>query len=300
MPNPFLQNYFGFNKQQRNGLYVLVLISFLLLVIRIAYPYFIERDDITILNLPLVERHLDSAVENSQKKQKYRDLTAGARKSRFFDFDPNTVTAEQLELLGFSEKQSRAFINYRSKGVVFKRKEDLKKVYVVSDFLYARLESHIKIKIPESASVNEQTVRIINEAKKVKFPLLKLELNSADSIALVALPGIGPVFAKRIIKYRSMLRGYVLEEQLMEVYGFTEETYEKTHSYFSINTSLVKKINPNTDDFKTITRHPYLGYEVAKLICNRRRNETITPQIMEELLNDPSRYSKVLPYLSFE
>ena len=54
MFKPFIRNYFGFNKQQRNGLLILVCISFILLIIRMTYPYFLTPDKIVIKNLPLI------------------------------------------------------------------------------------------------------------------------------------------------------------------------------------------------------------------------------------------------------
>src|SRR5665647_1059817 len=47
----------------------------------------------------------------------------------------------------------------------------------------------------------------------------RLDLNSADSLHLLEIPGIGPVFASRIIRYRTLLGGYYAVDQLREVYG---------------------------------------------------------------------------------
>lgn len=298
-----LSNYFGFNKRQRNGLFVLLLISFLLLVIRIVYPYFIQPDDIVVLNLPLVERQLDSSVASSSKKYEPSGYDSKPSTNQLFVFDPNTVSFEQLLALGFNEKNAGVFLKFRNRGFVFKQKEDLKKVYGVSDYLYGKLEPYIKIepKIKSKAIVTVTAQTVIDQATKAAArPAIKVELNSADSLALLTIPGIGPVFAKRIIKYRSILGGYVSVDQLKEVYGFTAETFDKTHSYFSVNADNIKKINLNTDDFKTINRHPYLGYERTKTIFNQRRIKPLTPADLESILNDPALYRKLLSYLVFD
>ena len=87
------------------------------------------------------------------------------RKMESFPFDPNAVTLEELVRLGLSERQAQSILNYREKGGRFRSKEDFKKMYVVSDSLYERLEPFIDIP--------------------------KLELNAADSAALATLQGIG-------------------------------------------------------------------------------------------------------------
>lgn len=47
-----------------------------------------------------------------------------------------------------------------------------------------------------------------------------LVLNTADSAALVTVPGIGPYFARKVIWYGERLGGYVSVDQLDEIEGF--------------------------------------------------------------------------------
>ena len=85
-----------------------------------------------------------------------------------FAFNPNTVSLEDLQRLGFSRKQAQSIDNYRQKGGVFRRKSDFAKSYVVADSVYKRLEPYISI------------------------PLI--DLNQADSAEFDSLPGIGGWF----------------------------------------------------------------------------------------------------------
>ena len=136
---------------------------------------------------------------HSAKVQEVREQLAPPRES--FRFNPNTVSVEDLCRLGFSRKQAQSILNYRAKGGRFHRKEDFAKSYVVADSVYARLEPYIDIP--------------------------RLDINSADSTALVALPGIGPFFARKIIEYRERLKGYSSTVQLMEIWNFDREKYDK-------------------------------------------------------------------------
>ena len=124
---------------------------------------------------------------------------ASARTYESFAFDPNTVSEADLQRLGLSERQAASIENYRAKGGRFRSKADFQKMYVVSDTLFARLEPFIDIP--------------------------KLELNAADSTALVSLRGIGPWYARKIMDYRARLGGFYDLAQLREIEGIDEERF---------------------------------------------------------------------------
>ena len=301
MLNNFLINFFGFNKQQRNGLLMLSIISLLLLLVRVMYPYFIVNDNIVVRDLPLLEEKIDSAFQSSKKYYSGLNLASNSNLNLFV-FDPNTVSLSQLIELGFKEKTAQTFIKFRNNGFVFKQKSDLQKVYGVSDKFYLQLEPYILIEKSITNPLKEndlQTVKILsgNDTKKVK---VKVELNSVDSIGLIELKGIGPAFAKRILKYRTILGGFINVEQLKEVYGFTDELYEQILPFIKVDATTIKKINLNKDDFKIINKHPYLSYELTKTICDWRRRTIITATNLKEIINDNSVYNKVLPYTDFQ
>ena len=122
------------------------------------------------------------------------------RRVESFRFNPNTVSVEDLQRLGFSLKQAQSIDNYRLKGGKFRRKTDFAKSFVVSDSVYERLAPFIDI------------------------PLL--DINKADSTALLSLPGIGPFFAGKVVQYRAQLGGFSTPEQLMEIWRFDRDKYD--------------------------------------------------------------------------
>jgi competence protein ComEA len=299
MLSSFLNNYFGFNRQQRNGLFVLLAISFVLLLVRIIYPAFIKPAEISIQNLPLIERGLDSAYTAAKPFPKAHDKETG--KTALFVFNPNTVVYAQLLALGFREKTAKIFLKFRSKGFVFKEKKDLQKIYGVTEKLYATLEPYIFIEpTKENLKSSTEKTPALREIPSAKPSPKIIDLNYCDSVALIGLSGIGPSYARRILKYGSMLGGYVSVEQLKEVYGFPEELFEKVKPFFVVTAAPVKKINLNTDDFKIINKHPYISYALTKLIFDWRRKTTITATNIKDILNDEALYKKMLPYLAFD
>ena len=114
-----------------------------------------------------------------------------------FPFDPNSASLEDLQRLGFSQKQAQSIINYRNAGGRFHRPSDFAKSFVVADSVFRRLEPFITI------------------------PLL--DINAADSAAFDQLPGIGPYYASKMVEYRKELEGYDFPEQLLDIWNFGQE-----------------------------------------------------------------------------
>lgn len=100
-----------------------------------------------------------------------------------------------------------------------------------------------------------------------------LELNTTDSLALVDLPQIGAVMASRIQRYRDRLGGYVSYDQLYEIKGMDSARYTTIRPYLLLDTTDIRKLEVNRDEFKTLLRHPYLDYDQVKAIVNYRERK---------------------------
>ncbi len=155
------------------------------------------------------------------------------RKTETFRFNPNTVSVEDLQRLGFSLKQAQSIDNYRNKGGRFRRKSDFAKSFVVSDSIYRRLEPYIDIP--------------------------KLDINLADSAAFDALPGIGGWFARQMIMYRERLGGYSFPEQLMEIRNFDREKFDKLSDLIFVSPQTAVPYPLWTLPEEELKRHPYIG-----------------------------------------
>ena len=101
---------------------------------------------------------------------------------------------------------------------------------------------------------------VLSRQQASKNPVRKrpiMNLNICDSVSLVALPGIGPVLSSRIIKYRNLIGGYVSVDQLKEVYGLPEETFDMISARVIADSLTIRKIMINDWDFRQLIRHPY-------------------------------------------
>jgi hypothetical protein len=129
-----------------------------------------------------------------------------------------------------------------------------------------------------------------------------IELNRADSLDLLPLPGIGPVFASRIIKYRNLLGGFVSHDQLKEVYGLPPETVEMLRRRTKIDTSVVRRIFLDSATFRELLRHPYFQLEMVRDLMEFR--DLMGPIGSTESLKinnivPDSVLVKIIPYLQW-
>jgi len=83
---------------------------------------------------------------------------AGSAPQRF-RFNPNTITLDSLQLLGFSQRQAQTILNYRSKGGTFRRREDFARMYTVDSAMYASLEEYIFIPDKDTSLLRNFPVR---------------------------------------------------------------------------------------------------------------------------------------------
>ena len=299
----FLFHFFHFNKQERNGVFVLCVIICFLFGLRLLMP-FITKDSnnvqlisINVNSSPDTKFETDKGDNFSKESNSYRK-TANQK----FVFNPNTVTEVDAQKLGFSKKLSARLVNFRNKGGKFYKPEDLKKLYGLSPKLYAELEDYILI--PNTKKEYKRDSVFTKNARtyeKKTYTKALVEINSADSLSIVFLKGIGPGFTKRIIKYRSMLGGFHSINQLKEVYGMTDSLFLVLSSQIKLNPDAVTKIPINAIDFNSLRKHPYFNFQIAQAIINyRSKRGKLTEEDIKALgMFSDEKLSLILPYLSY-
>lgn len=130
-----------------------------------------------------------------------------------------------------------------------------------------------------------------------------LNINTADSAALVAVDGIGAYSAQKILAYRQALGGFVSLKQLSEIKGLRAENLEQLIQVALIDSTKVRKIDINRANIKTMVAHPYIVYSQAVAIDDWRRergriDSLANLSFLEEFT--PSDIERLQPYLSFE
>ncbi|OAV68180.1 comEA protein [Bacteroidales bacterium Barb4] len=140
--------------------------------------------------------------------------------------------------------------------------------------------------------------------KAEKFPAgTVVELNTADTVTLKKVPGIGSAFSRRIVKYRELMGGFYSITQLAEVYGMDEERYEAVKGWFCVNPLLIRKLAVNALPADSLARHPYINYRQARVIKQyvkqKGRLNGWEDLFLSEEFSEADR-TRMAPYLSFE
>lgn len=204
---------------------------------------FLSGSDLAVAGASARQERRQNAPHSPEARRLYE--SAPSRRVESFRFNPNTVSSEELQRLGFSEKQAASIINYREKGGRFRRKADFAKSFVVADSVYRRLEPYISIP--------------------------KVDINRADSAAFDALPGIGGWFARKMVEYREQLHGYSCTEQLMEIYRFDSEKYNGLKDLITCSPAPARRFWEAPAD--SIRMHPHIrSWQTAKAIALYRDN----------------------------
>ena len=299
MISNFLNQYFSFSKAEKNGTLVLVVLIILVLAGYLILPKIIvnrSTDFTDFKNEIEAFEQLISSAEDDVLPLKNREKTfENMDDIKFFEFDPNDLSVDKWKHLGLSEKTINTIRKYLKKGGRFYEPEDLKKIYGLKMDWYKRAEPYIKIREIDATNIKTGTGVIVNDKKA---PLI--ELNSADSLLLTDLRGIGPVLAGRILKYRNLLGGFVRKEQLLEVYGLPYETFENISRAVIIDTTGITRIDLNKAAFSILIRHPYLDVYTVKGILNYRDiqgNIKDVNELKDNRIIPEESFSRVKPYL---
>lgn len=252
-----------------------------------------------ILSVSYEARNLDSFKINPEDVE-YVSLNNNSAQDTFFSnnrqfdsdhelffFNPNEIGIDEWVNLGFSQKQSNAIINYREKFGPFIVKEDLKKVFVISEEKYLELEPFILLE--------KKTQNVVDNSKKIS-------LNLATPAELESLPGIGVKYAERIVKFRNSLGGFYSFDQLHEVYNMTKEIYMVLEENCEIDLNSIKKINLNTVSKTDMDKHPYIKFEMSAMILKERQKSKLIDLdfLIQNNIATSEEIEKLKPYITFE
>lgn len=126
---------------------------------------------------------------------------------------------------------------------------------------------------------------------------VQVDLNEADSSALIEVKGIGPYFCKKILELRERLGSFASTHQLLEIKGMDEEKFERIKGQVFVHPSGIKRFKLTEADKRFLARHPYIGAYNARGIAlfaeamgkdsctlsNLVRNNILSPEAAEKL-----------------
>jgi len=313
------RNFLVFTKKEKRGVFaVLGFIALIFICSEYIYPMIIAHEKVSSNDLSrfadsLREMKTDSTKHYTkyERYDHYNDEKNDRRylKKEFdpvftgtmFYFDPNTLDIAGWQRLGIKERTIATIQNYLSKGGKFREPDDLRKIWGLRNDEMDRLVPYARIAVPAGtpktyAHTDQPFEKKVYEKKTVE----PVDINSGDSAAFVALPGIGPGYSRRIINFRDKLGGFYSPNQIAEVYGLPDSVFQKIKPLLKFSGAPVKKININTATNDELKAHPYIRWQLAGLILEYKKQHGIFKSL-EELkkipMVDDDLYRKLLHYL---
>lgn len=305
------KEWFYFTKGQRAGILVLLTLILCLVLADIALPYFFpaskQQADLfdqqanafldSLQTLPSNRFTANTPYTTTWNKNPRTYEKQPLPKPVLFLFNPNELDSAGFVRLGLKPYMASNILKYRAKGGTFRKPEDFAKVWGVTPDKFKELLPYIHIPAETVAATPPPAI-----PKVIKKDIV-LELNGADTTQLQQIRGIGSGYAKRIVAYRKRLGGFCNVTQLRELWGMTPELYAQIAPHFTVNPQSITKITVNRASVERLMSHPYLNFTKAKAIYDLRRNKgklTSSEQLKSLAEIDPSTFSKIEPYLSFE
>ncbi len=291
----WIRGFFGFSRKETNAFLILLPLMIVILVSEPVYRRWKFRN----ADNNIFDRHYTDSVLATLKypvKDSVKVLPGKESLIHFAAFDPNTASEKDLEKLGLSPFLANRIMRYREKGGSFKKKEDLLRIYGMDSSWFRKAKTWITL--PEKT---EQPIELKRTERTAKKPDL-IDINTADSIQLEDVYGIGPGLSKRIRKYREKLGGFVSMEQLSEVYGLDTIVVKQVKKKFFLSPEFVpRRINLNATTLEELMAHPYIKRKEAHAILNYRNQHghfgSIEDVLKIQIIN-ATWLEKMRPYLS--
>lgn len=314
----FVKDYLSFTRKERRAVIVLLLLIGVICFAPFWWPGPANTthspQEIAEWKRQVSQLYNDSATahaDNDYPAPKHFDNKESAvtTSAELFYFDPNTLSETGWSKLGVADKTIRTIKNYLAKGGRFRKPEDIEKIYGLTAVAKARLQPYVQIQNDASERKYEQefikprpdsnTVYRAHKAVDINIP----DINTADTAAFIALPGIGSKLASRIVLFRDKLGGFYKVEQVAETYGLPDSTFRKIKHLLQCTNSPVRQLNINDADANTLRQHPYIGWQLANVIVQYRQQHGNFKTVEELLKIDiitPGLLQKLAPYLGIK
>lgn len=291
--------FFDYTRSEKRGIFVFITLVFILIAVQMFFlptldGWKMDSSDRRQLDQFQRSLHIYEKEKASSSKKWKKESSVNKKLKVSANFDPNTLSIQEWEAMGMSNRQAKIISNYLQKGGHFYKKEDLKKIYGISESMYQQMEPYITLEKKEKFPAKEPDYRKPKEK-------LSIAINTADAITLEQIYGVGPSYSKRIIEYRNKLGGFVHPTQLYEIWGFDSLTVEDILPHITIQSDSLRKININRIKTRELVKHPYINKRMAYAIIQYRQQNGKLKKL-DELLQikqvNQEFFIKIKPYLS--
>ncbi|MBI3139222.1 MAG: helix-hairpin-helix domain-containing protein, partial [Sphingobacteriales bacterium] len=131
----------------------------------------------------------------------------------------------------------------------------------------------------------------------------EVEINTADTTAFIALPGIGSRLAARIVHFREKLGGFYSIAQLGETFGLADSVFQQIKPFLKLQSVALRKININTATGGDLKPHPYLKWNIINALLAYRKEHGPFRSIEDlkklQIMTD-ELFAQLSPYLMLD
>ncbi|MGO4710268.1 helix-hairpin-helix domain-containing protein [Chryseobacterium sp. 2TAF14] len=165
-------------------------------------------------------------------------------------FNPDQLSQNDWENMGFSEKQAAAILKYKN--------------YLGGSFVS-------KEKWLNASTMAKNSDEKKPEFKQEKTDFSKIDMNSITFKQLLEF-GLDEKSAGSMIGFRKKLGGFMTKEQILETYNIDKELVQKLLSIATLDNSKVERYTLVNAPEEWLKNHPYFKYSADKIIYYRISN----------------------------
>lgn len=257
------KSHFTFSKQQRSGIFLLVLIIITLQCVYFFIDFSSEDVQVDKVELSKFQKEIDSL----------RLVKLEETKPKIYPFNPNYITDYKGVSLGMSNEEIDRLLAFRKQNQWINSAQQFQEVTKVSDSLLSVISPYFKFPewVTKSKPLSDNLDAKYNN--KPKSFSQKQDLNTASAIQLQSVNGLGVVLSERIIKFRNKFKGgFTADVQLEDIYGLTPEVIEKITNEFTVKTPRrINKINLNKASIGELVTIQHIDYDIAHNIIEQRQ-----------------------------
>ena len=307
------KDFFYFTKTERQGIIVLVVLVIGAYAIPRLLQAFSQPEKTNPAEQVKAEKEYSdfiSSVKKLKPGKKYPDYTNNRssavhpkKEIRLATFDPNMADSTTFLSLGLPSWMASNILRYRNRQGRFRRPEDFRKIYGLTEEQYRTLLPYIRI-AEEPISPDTSRLLVVQATAQhdtlMKYhPGIIIDLNQADTTELKKIPGIGSRIAQSIVNRRRLLGGFYQIEQLEEI----RLKVEKPRSWFSVDATQIHRININKASVERMMHHPYINFYQAKVIAEYRKKKGKLRDLKQLALYEEftsADFERIMPYICYD